>query len=105
MTPKPLVKREKNMDEFTDIQKQMLSAMLGWDDEYRYPYSSFEDDYGNPIADKKILKKEMRGLISRGWVEINRGGINDDGEVCGGTGFSINYERRRELEKLMEASL
>lgn len=84
------------MIELTDIQIQMLKQMLEWDFEYSYPYSEFDD-----IADKKILKKEMRGLIMLGYVEMYRGGINDDGEMFGGTGFSLNYERRDEMRELV----
>jgi len=84
--------------DLTPIQKEMLKQMLEWDREYRYPYSEFND-----IAEKKVLQKEMRGLISRGWVEINRGGLDDDGQVCGGTGFSLAYERIKEIEDLLNS--
>lgn len=85
------------MKELTKIQLEMLKQMLEWDYEYSYPYSEFND-----IADKKVLKKEMRGLVAGGYVEISRGGINDDGEMYGGTGFSLNYERIGEVRKLVE---
>ena len=78
----------------------MLKQMLEWDDEYYYPYSEFND-----LPDKKVLKKEMRGLISRGYVKICRGGINDDGEVVGGTGFILDYERRKEVRDLLKIGI
>jgi hypothetical protein len=85
------------MKELTDIQLKMLAKMLEWDMEYRYPYSYFDD-----IFDIKTLKREMRGLIAGGYVEISRGGLNDEGEVCGGTGFSLEWSRRREIEDLLK---
>ena len=78
----------------TDNQKTMLRKMLEWDPRYHYPYFYFDD-----ILDDKTLKKEMRGLIASGRVELCRGGINDDGEMVGGSGFVINYERRKEIEQ------
>lgn len=86
------------MGDLTPIQKEMLKCMLLWDEEYSYPYDHFEDEYGHLITDKKILKKEMRGLLASGRVELYRGGLNEDGEVVGGCGFSIPYDRRREIE-------
>lgn len=86
-----------NMNDLTLVQKEMLKQMLDWDMEYRYPYCYFEGAIA--LMGKKILAKEMRGLISSGRVKMDRGGLNDDGEVSGGTGFSINYERRREIEQ------
>lgn len=85
------------MKELTSIQSEMLKQMLEWDYEYCFPYSEFND-----IADKKVLKKEMRGLIAGGYVEISRGGIDDDGQMFGGTGFSLNYERIGEIRKIVE---
>jgi hypothetical protein len=82
--------------EITRIQKEMLRQMLEWDKEYAYNYYWFND-----LPDKKILKKEMRGLISKGFVEVCRGGINDDGQLLGGTGFVLNYERRQEIKELV----
>jgi hypothetical protein len=81
--------------EFTDTQIQMLKKMLEWDDEYYYPYFYFDD-----LAPDKVLKKEMRGLIARGYVNLMRGGINDEGQICGGSGFCLNYERRQEVKDL-----
>jgi len=79
----------------TDTQKVMLKKMLGWNQEYLYRYFHFDN-----IFDIKTLKKEMRGLISGGYVKLCRGGINDDGEVMGGTGFCLDYERLDEIKKL-----
>ena len=87
----------QDIEEFTKTQVEMLKQMLTWDNEYSYPYSYFDD-----IAEKKILKKEMRGLIARGYVEMHRGGINDDGELTGGTGFCLNYERKNEIKNILE---
>ena len=78
----------------TENQKLMLKKMLEWDREYSYPYFYFDD-----ILDDKTLRKEMRGLIASGRVEMYRGGINEDGEVVGGTGFCITYDRRLEIEE------
>jgi hypothetical protein len=83
--------------ELTLIQIQMLEQMLNWDMEYCYPYVEFDG-----IADKNTLKKEMRGLISKGFVKISRGGMNEDGEISGGTGFFLDHERRMEIEELVQ---
>ena len=84
--------------ELTPIQVEMLKQMLEWGREYSYGYDWFEG-----IADKKILKKEMRGLISRGYVEISRGGIDEDtGLTMGGTGFFLDYELIPDIKKDIE---
>jgi len=84
--------------EFTKIQIMILKEMLTWETDYSYGYWYFDCH-----VDKKTLKKEMRGLIIKGYVKIQRGGTNDDGELVGGTGFCLAYERRKELENIIQA--
>jgi hypothetical protein len=88
---------DQRIAEFTDIQVKMLQKMLDWDNDYYYPYDWFDDLYP-----KKILKKEMRGLIARGWVLFHRGGIDDEGRICGGSGFSLRSERIEELRLALD---
>lgn len=91
---------DRNMKELTDKQIKMLAKMLEWDIGYYYPYFYFDD-----LFDDKTLRKEMRGLISGGYVNLMRGGLNEDGEVVGGSGFSLNYERRNEIEEIVKDSI
>jgi hypothetical protein len=84
--------------ELTPIQVEMLKQMLEWDTEYRYPYSEFYD-----LPEVKTLKKEMRGLVAKGYVKISRGGVDDDdGHVIGGTGFYLDYELIPDIRKDVE---
>lgn len=85
--------------DLTEIQKEMLRQMLEWDNEYSYPYSEFtEITLDGGIVQKKTLQKEMRGLVSRGFVKISRGGIDDDGQLYGGTGFYLDSERMEDIK-------
>jgi len=79
----------------TEVQKDMLKQMLAWDQDYSFDYNWFEG------IDRKTLKKEMKILREIGLSKMSRGGINDDGEVVGGTHFYIPYEKRREVEVLV----
>ena len=84
--------------ELNDIQIKMLEKMLEWDYEYSYPY-----DYFDNIFDKNTLKKNMRGLVAKGYVQICRGGMDDDdGHPIGGTGFCLDYERIKEIRELVK---
>lgn len=86
--------KEKDLNK---TQIEMLKKMLEWDSEYWFPYYYFDD-----IFEVKTLKREMRGLIAKGYVKFHRGGLNDDGEVTGGSGFTLNYGRRKEIEELVK---
>lgn len=83
-----------------DAQKQMLTQMLTWG-EYCYAYNYFEvvDENGNYLT-KSELKKHMKPLLDIGLVELIRGLMNDDGEVCG-SGFTIVDFHREKIEKAL----
>lgn len=85
-----------------EVQKQMLEQMLHWNE-----YSMSTDYLDDILIDgRKVMKpellKNMRELRQLGLVEMFRGGLNDDGEVVGGTHFSIIYEKRKEVEELIK---
>lgn len=96
--PPSLPSQEPVERELNDIQLKMLEKMLEWDYEYSYPY-----DYFDNIFDKNTLKKNMRGLVAKGYVQICRGGMDDDdGHPIGGTGFCLDYERIKEIRELVK---
>lgn len=90
--------------EINGVQKQMLTQMLDWF-EYSYNTDWFDDIL---IDGRKVMKpellKNMRELREMGLVEMFRGGLNDDGEVVGGTHFSIIYEKRAEIKELLKGA-
>ena len=87
-----------------EIQKEMLKEMLNWGE---YSYSS--DWLLNVIkidgvyVEKKEILENMRKLREAGLVHMFRGGLNEDGEVVGGTHFSIKYGKIKEVEALVES--
>lgn len=91
----PIQETEKKL---TPVQVEMLKQMLEWDSDYSYGY-----DYFNDIADKKILKKEMKGLMKLNCVKMFRGGMDDDGQLVGGAGFCIVYEKRKEIKDFIDS--
>ena len=93
---------QKNEPQLTDIQCLMLKSMLEWQD-YVYGYDmGFEDLLWEKKATKEELRENMKGLKEMGLVRMGHGGINDDGEVVGGTWFQIIYGKEREIEQLIK---
>ena len=91
----------EQMKQLSEVQKAMLAQMLEW---YDYAKSTYWlDDIlidGRKVMKPEILKN-MRELIKMGLVEMFRGGFNDDGDMVGGTHYSIVWEKRAEVEKLL----
>jgi len=82
--------------EFSENEIIVLKAMLEWDQDYSYGYWYLEDTG----LDRKTLQKCIKRLRELDLVKMSRGGINDDGEVVGGTGFYISYDKREVVELL-----
>lgn len=83
------------------VQAEMLAQMLEW---YDYAKSTYWlDDI--LIDGKKVMKpeilKNMREMVKMGLVEMFRGGFNDDGDMVGGTHYSIVWEKRAEVQRLL----
>lgn len=79
----------------------MLKQMIHWG-EYSYSSSWLDDiKLDGSVVSKKELLKNMRALIELGLVRMYRGGLNDDGEVVGGTHYSIAYSKKKEIEELI----
>ncbi len=68
--------------ELTDNELLILKEMIGWDQDYSFGYDYLTDTK----IDRKELKKCIKHLRELGLVSMSRGGLNDDGEVAGGTG-------------------
>ncbi len=80
----------------TDNELLVLKEMLNWDQDYSFGYAYLEETH----LDRKELKKCIAHLRELGLVKMSRGGLNDDGEVVGGTGFYIEYSKRKVVEAL-----
>lgn len=83
------------------VQAEMLAQMLEW---YDYSMSTYWlDDI--LIDGKKVMKpeilKNMREMVKMGLVEMFRGGFNDNGDMVGGTHYSIVWEKRAEVQRLL----
>lgn len=79
----------------------VLKEMLLWDSSYALGYSYLDETR----LDRKTLQKCIKHLREIGLVKMSRGGINDDGELCSGTGFYIPYEMIKAVETLTEQGL
>lgn len=87
----------------------MMKQMYFWDTETQ----ACNTDTFDPIriddvtVTKKELLKNMRELRKMGFVRMYRGGINEEGEVVGGTYFELDklsYENIKELRDMLTNS-
>lgn len=87
------------------IQIEMLKQMINWG-EYSYSYWYFDDiKINGNVVSKKELQSNMAELRKLELVKMYRGGLNEDGEVVGGTHFGIPYSKLKEVESMIETNL
>ena len=82
--------------DLSENETLILRTMIDWDQDYSYGYAYLEETG----IDRKELRKTIKRLRELGLVKISRGGINEDGEVVGGTGFYIPYEMLKTVEAM-----
>lgn len=82
----------------TDNQDKILSVLQhGYGGEFCYNYDQLE--YETALT-RTVLKEEIKILKELGIVQYVRGLMTEDGEVAG-SGFTIYYNKMRELEGLL----
>lgn len=93
--------------ELTDNQKAILVTMLkesqytGYSaDEVMWPHRTFERVNG---MDYKTVSKEMKGLRDMDLVYYMKGGMNEEGEVCGAGNGLLPEGVSKAVEFLTEA--
>lgn len=79
------------------LQIQILEELLGCSEDNIPAYWQLMD-WTNQT--KEVLKKEITELRKMGYVEHVKGLMTDEGEVAG-SGFMIPYQKRKEVEKLI----
>ena len=47
--------------------------------------------------DDKTARKAIKSLRTKGFLRFHRGGTNEDGELCGGSGYGITQLGRKAL--------
>lgn len=79
----------------TKLPTEQIKILLVFDgnDEYCYPYRTFERETG---LDRATLKKHMTELRQKGYVYYARGLMDEDGQVAG-SGFGMESEKRDEV--------
>lgn len=102
--PNTIQKGSENIQELNEVQKQILRQMFDWAnwDNCWHSYYHFDDIL---IDGRKVmrpeLQKNMAELRETGLVKMYRGGLDDEGQVCGGTGFAIPDDKMKEVEELL----
>jgi hypothetical protein len=90
-------KQEKRL---TENQLRILKVYFEEDMDtwgWSLPFRGF-DKLG---LDRKTLSKEFKGLREMELVEFNRGLFNEEEETAG-SGYGLNYKKRKEIEELMK---
>lgn len=83
----------------TEVQRKILQCLREVGDEYSVFYSYIESHTDIP---RETLKKEMRGLLRAGYVDHNKGLMDDDGFLAG-SGFALAYGKWKEVDEILEA--
>lgn len=75
--------------------------MINWG-EYSYSSNQLEDiKIDGVLITKKEILSEIRELRKLGLVDMYRGGLDEDGQVVGGTHFGIPYSKKDKVRNLL----
>lgn len=77
-------------------QRLLLTHFLDADMDYSYTYKGISEWVN---LDLKTLKKDVKALRKMGYLTLDQ--LFDDEGFCAGRGYSITYEKRKEIKELI----